>query len=401
MDNTVKEGNCERTKCVENLVKSCNQAKRLRAFDQEYSRHKQQKVDVSGKRVRVESCPNIEARLAMTDVRLEEMANIRSSMIRDAVEQEIVNRGVEQLHSAANIEEKLKELELPPENELRKLVHKEDRFVKSIAAVRDKVEQLRVSKLDGLQWSAVRNAIDDADQLIQEYLHISTKKTLEQLEEYHNSTFSKIQHSNPASKVDVDRLVMDTTNKIMQASPFLDKQDHLKSLNLPNRTKQAFEDYLGSQLIDNLSSIYPHNNKPTTLPPEEAAKIKKCRHQRLQIKAAVPKVAQMENEAKALIAKFERNLTSYPVQHLMSNLEHIDLLLKNHRQILEFMNDPEETHKVTDVAVVQDRYLPNTVNLTEVDPSLSNALATAVVGYTKQFFLSDMLERVNKLEERL
>lgn len=47
----------------QSLVESCNQAKRLRAFDQEYSRQKQQKVDVKGKRIRVESCPNLEARL--------------------------------------------------------------------------------------------------------------------------------------------------------------------------------------------------------------------------------------------------------------------------------------------------------------------------------------------------
>ncbi|GAN01993.1 hypothetical protein MAM1_0015c01432 [Mucor ambiguus] len=400
MDNAVKESNDEQIKCVDELVKSCNQAKRLRAFDQEYSRHKQQKVDVSGKSIRVESCPNLEARL---DIRLEEMASIRSDIIRElsAVEQEVVNRGVEQLYSAADVSEKLKEIKLPPENELRKLVYKDDGYEDSIAAARDKVKQLSVGKLDKLQWPVVCNAIDDADQHIQEFLHISTKKAKEHLNENCSSTLSKILHANPASKVDIHKLVMDTTNKIVQASPFLERQDHLKSLDLPNRTKQVFEDCLGSQLVDSLSSIYPHNNKPITLPPETAARIKKLRHQRLQIKASVPKVVQMENEAKESIGKFERNLTSYPVQHLMSNLEHIDRLLKNHRQILEFMNDPEETHKVTEAAAVKDRYIPNTVNLNEVDPHLSNALATAVVGYTKQFFFLDMLERVNKLEERM
>lgn len=74
---------------------------------------------------------------------------------------------------------------------------------------------------------------------------------------------------------------------------------------------------------------------------------------------------------------------------------------RNHRQLLEFMNDPEETHKVTEAAVVQGRDAPNTVNLNEVDKNLSNALATAVVGYTKRFFFSDMLERISKLEKRI
>ncbi|KAK4521497.1 uncharacterized protein ATC70_012113 [Mucor velutinosus] len=400
MDTAIKEGNEKQFKCADDLVKSCNQAKRLRAFDQEYSRHKQQKVDIRGNRIRVENCPNLEARL---DIRLEEMESIKSDMIRElrAVEQEIVSRGVEQLYSAADVSQKLKEIKLPPESELRKLVHKDDRFEDSLAAAEDKVKQLRESKLDKSQWPIVRNAIDDADQLIQEFLQISTKKAREQLEEKYNSVLFKVQHANSNSKVDIDRLVMDTTNKIVQASSFLDKQDHLKSLDLSSRTKQELEDYLGSRLIDSLSSIYPHDNKPSVLPSEEAAKIRKHRHQRLQIKAAVPKVTQMEKEAKESIAKFERNLTSYPVQHLMSNLEHIDLLLKNHRQILEFLNDPEETHKVTEAAVVQGCHVPNTVNLNEVDPHISNALATAVVGYTKRFFFSDMLDRVNKLEERM
>lgn len=244
------------------------------------------------------------------------------------MEQDIVNRGVEQFYSAADVDEKLKEIKLPPESELRKLVHKDDRFEDSIAAARDKINQMKESKLDKSQLPVIRNAIDDADQLIQEFLQISTGKTREQLEEKYSSALFKVHHANPTSKVDIDRLVMDTTHKIVQASPFLDEKSHLKSLDLPNRTKQALQDYLGSQLIESLSSIYPHNNKPITLPPEEAAKIKKHRHQRLQIKAAVPKVTQMENEAKESVAKFERSLTSYPVQHLMSNLEHIDLLLK-------------------------------------------------------------------------
>ncbi|CAO3649783.1 unnamed protein product [Mucor fragilis] len=327
MDNPVKESNDKRIQCVNDLVESCNQAKRLRAFDQEYSRQKQQKVDVKGKRIRVESCPNLEARL---DIRLEEMASIRNDMIRElkVAEQNIANRGVEQLCSAADMNEKLKEIKLPPENELRKLVHKDDRFDDIIAAVKDKVKQMRESKLNKSQLPVIRNAIDDADRLIQEFLHISTGKAREQLEEKYNSALFKVHHTNPTSKVDIDRLVMDTTHKIVQASPFLDEKGHLESLDLPNRTKQALKDFLGSQLIGSLSSIYPHNNKPITLPPEEAAKIKKHRHQRLQIKAAVPKVTQMENEAKESVAKFERNLTSYPVQHLMSNLEHIDLLLK-------------------------------------------------------------------------
>lgn len=81
--------------------------------------------------------------------------------------------------------------------------------------------------------------------------------------------------------------------------------------------------------------------------------------------------------------------------------EHFLNVSRNHRHILEFMNDPEESHEVTEVAVVDGGHVPNTVNLNQVDPHLSNALATAVVGYTKQFFFSDMLERVNKLEERM
>ncbi|OAD06252.1 hypothetical protein MUCCIDRAFT_106820 [Mucor lusitanicus CBS 277.49] len=396
MDNAVNESDTKRLKCADDLVKSCNQAKRLRAFDQEHSRYRQLNVDVREKRIRVESCPDLESRL---DIHLEELASIRNEMMRDlsATEQEIVNRGVEQLYSAADVSEKLKEIKLPPESELRKLVHKDDRFEDSIAAARDKVKQLRTSKLDKSQQPVLRNVIDDADQYIQEFLHISTKKAKEHLEERCKSSLSKLQHTHPMSKVDIDRLAVDTTNKIVQASPFLKKQDPLKSLDIPNRTKHALRDYLGSQLIESLSSIYPHN-KSNTLPPEEAAKIKRQRHQRLQIKAAVPKVAQMDSEAKELVAKFERNLTSYPVQHLMSNLEHIDLLLKH---ILEFMNDPEESHEVTEVAVVDGGHVPNTVNLNQVDPHLSNALATAVVGYTKQFFFSDMLERVNKLEERM
>ena len=74
---------------------------------------------------------------------------------------------------------------------------------------------------------------------------------------------------------------------------------------------------------------------------------------------------------------------------------------RNHRQILEFMNDPEENHEVTEAGIAKGRHIPNTVNLTQVDQNLSNALATAVVGYTKRFIFSDMLERVNKLEERI
>lgn len=65
------------------------------------------------------------------------------------------------------------------------------------------------------------------------------------------------------------------------------------------------------------------------------------------------------------------------------------------------MNDPTETNKATEAAAVQRSYIPNTVNLNEVDQNISSALATAVVGYTKRFFFSDMLERVNRLEERM
>ncbi|EPB87960.1 hypothetical protein HMPREF1544_05251 [Mucor circinelloides 1006PhL] len=398
MDNAIKKSSDKGIKCVDDL------AKRLHAFDQECSRHKQIRVDVRGKRIKIDSCPDLEARL---DIRLEEMESTKTELIRElrAVEKEVVDRGAEILYSAADVSEKLKDIKLPSEDELRKLVYKDDTYRDSIAAAKDKTKQLDENKLDKSQLSILRNAIDDADQYIQEYLLMSTRKTKEELEEKCSSALVSVQRTNPASTVSVERLVTDTTNKIVEASPILNKQDNLKSLALPKRTKQALEDCLGSQLLDLLlnrpNSIYPHNNKPITLPPEETAKIRKHHHQRLKIKAAVPKITQMENETKEAITTFEKNLNSYPVQHLMSNLEHIDLVLKNHRQLLEFMNDPTETNKATEAAAVQRSYIPNTVNLNEVDQNISSALATAVVGYTKRFFFSDMLERVNRLEERM
>lgn len=68
------------------------------------------------------------------------------------------------------------------------------------------------------------------------------------------------------------------------------------------------------------------------------------------------------------------------------------------------MNDPLGEKKITEATSVplSSRYqIPNTVNLNEVDKNLSSALATTVVGYTKQLCFSDLLERVSKLEERI
>lgn len=68
------------------------------------------------------------------------------------------------------------------------------------------------------------------------------------------------------------------------------------------------------------------------------------------------------------------------------------------------MNDPLGEKKITEVTSVplsSRCQIPNTVNLNEVDKNLSSALATTVVGYTKQLCFSDLLERVSKLEERI
>lgn len=78
-------------------------------------------------------------------------------------------------------------------------------------------------------------------------------------------------------------------------------------------------------------------------------------------------------------------------------------ICRNHQDILEFMNDPEGKHKVTEVASVplgSRRLIPNTINLNEVNNALSSALATAVVGYTQEVYFTELSERLTKLEER-
>lgn len=68
------------------------------------------------------------------------------------------------------------------------------------------------------------------------------------------------------------------------------------------------------------------------------------------------------------------------------------------------MNDPlgeKNITEVTSVPLSSRRQIPSTVNLQEVDNNLSSALATTVVGYTKQLCFSDLLDRVSKLEERI
>lgn len=68
------------------------------------------------------------------------------------------------------------------------------------------------------------------------------------------------------------------------------------------------------------------------------------------------------------------------------------------------MNDPlgeKNIAEATSVLLSSRRQIPSTVNLNEVDTNLSNALATTVVGYTKQLCFSDLLERVSKLEKRI
>ncbi|CEP12867.1 hypothetical protein [Parasitella parasitica] len=371
------------------------------------------KGEIKEKRIRFENCPNVEARL---DIRLEEMESTRAEMTRKlkAIEKEIISRSVDKLCFAADISEELKNITAPTQKDVEEIIYKDGRFLEDINAAHDKIELLKVCKLNRFDMPIIRNVIDDADHYLQEYFQVAMRETYEYLNKIYRSIIDDADKSKFGSKaVNSEKLAMDITDKILQTSPFFKiNQKLVNNLDLKNRAKQALDDYLGSQLIDTIlnpsaakePTVYPTLNKTIALSVQEAAKIRRHHQQRLKIEASLPKLSQMEKETNETIALFESNLNSLPVKHLWQNLENMDRVLKSHREVLEFMNDPEGQHEITKLStkpLTDQLKIPNTIQLNEADKNISAALATAIVGYTKQLCFSDLLERVDKLEKRL
>lgn len=255
------------------------------------------------------------------------------------LEKKIIDSVVDKIYSTADITEKLKQITPPTLKDLEEIAYKDGRLEDEITAANIEVDLRKESKIDKSQLPMISNVIDDADQHLQEYLQTTNGKFSEEIDEKYNSTAEGIRKSSLESSVDIDRLVKDTTEKILQTSPYLKSQNY-SNMDLAKRTKQALDDYLGSQIINSilnpsttsesdLSTIYPATpSKIISLPAREAAKIRKCRQQRIKIKASVAKINQMKKEADDSIALFETNLNSYPLKNLAKNLEHIDMLLK-------------------------------------------------------------------------
>lgn len=255
------------------------------------------------------------------------------------LEKKIIDSVADKIYSTADITEKLKQITPPTLKDLEEIAYKDGRLEDEITAANIEVDLRKESKIDKSQLPMISNVIDDADQHLQEYLQTTNGKVSEEIDEKYNSTAEGIRKSSLESSVDIDRLVKDATEKILQTSPYLKSQNY-SNMDLAKRTKQALDDYLGSQLIDSilnpsttsesdLSTIYPATpSKTISLPARETAKIRKCRQQRIKIKASVAKINQMKKEADDSIALFETNLNSYPLQNLAKNLEHIDMLLK-------------------------------------------------------------------------
>lgn len=255
------------------------------------------------------------------------------------LEKEVIDPAVDKIYSTADITEKLKQITPPTLKDLEEIVFKDGRLEDEITAANIEVNLRKESKIDKSQLPMISNVIDNADQYLQEYLQTTIGKTCEEIDEKHNLTAEGIRKSKLESSVDIDRLVKDTTERILQTSPYLKSQNY-SNRDLAKRTKQALDDYLGSQLINAIlnpsttsesdpSTIYPATpSKIISLPAREAAKIRKCRQQRIKIKASVAKINQVQKETNDLIALFEKNLNSYPLQNLVKNLEHIDMLLK-------------------------------------------------------------------------
>ncbi|KAI8639976.1 hypothetical protein BD408DRAFT_420454 [Parasitella parasitica] len=344
------------------------------------------------------------------------MESTRTEMAQKlkAIEKEIVSRGVDKLCSAADISGKLEEITAPTQKDVEEIIYKDGRFLTDINAAHDKIEWLKIGKLNKSDMPMIRNVIDDADLYLQEYFQSTAKEVREELEKKCKSNIDdNADESKDGSRVvDSQKLATEITDKILQTPFFLKSQRLMNNLDLSKRTKQALDSHLGSQLIDFILnpsaakklSIYPTPHKTTAFSTQEVVKIRKYRQQRLKIKASVPKLIQLEKEANEAIALFESNLNGLPVKHMWQNLENIDLVLKSHREVLEFMNDPEGKKGVTEVAakyLTNQLKIPNTIQLNGVDRSISAALATAVVGYTKQFYFPDLVERVDKLEKRI
>lgn len=255
------------------------------------------------------------------------------------LEKQIIDSAVDKIYSTADITEKLKQITPLTLKDLEEIAYKDGRLEDETTSVNIEVNLRKESKIDKSQLPMISNVIDDADQYLQEYLQTTSSKFCDEIDEKYKLTTEEIRKSNLESSVDIDRLVQGTTERIMQTSPYLKSQNY-SNRDLTKRTKQALDDYLGSQLINAIlnplttsesdpSIIYPAtSSKIISLPAREAAKIRKCRQQRIKIKASVAKINQMKKEANDLIALFEKNLNSYPLQNLVKNLEHIDMLLK-------------------------------------------------------------------------
>lgn len=255
------------------------------------------------------------------------------------LEKKIIDSVVDKIYSTADITKKLEQITPPTLKDLEVIAYKDGRLEDEITAANIEINLCKESKIDKSQLPMISNVVDDADQYLQEYLQTTNGKASEEIDEKYNSTAEGIRKSSLELSVDIDRLVEDTTEKILQTSPYLKSQNY-SNMDLAKRTKQALDDYLGSQFINSilnpsttsesdLSTIYPAtSSKIISLPTREAAKIRKCRQQRIKIKASVAKINQMKKEADDTIALFETNLNSYPLQNLAKNLENIDMLLK-------------------------------------------------------------------------
>lgn len=394
-----------------------------------------------------------------------------------ALDDNMIAQAVDKLKKAMNCNSDVDlSLLLPSEAEVRKAVDMPT-HLKSVEDMKPRIDTIAETKLD--KGDDLRCVIKEADEAIRSVLQSDESEFEARIHQGNCTMTTLLQNNRPPTPEKLSEIALDET--LYKLFGTQSERRIRNTCDVEAIVKHSVAEDLGRKFVAQLISSTPakQSSAPTLYPINDeeqsveslrvrdsgAGNIKVKKPGKPKLRKSLNKIAKMKNECDDMLALFDSNLNSWSVQTLFDNIAYIDHITKyvyhlimvnrllitffkirNHKQVLEAINDPsevtqpqspesgEETEdenmveleeeadediveleeeaveeaveelvkesmsKLVDEVVPE---LPQQIRFYPTNNHLSLIMATSLTEYTKQLYFSDLTQRVENLEKRL